>query len=133
MLIAASSATSWGAGLSWRQVFLLYSLPGIAWGLAFFVWFRDRPEQHPQVNAGELSIINSGRVHRATESGPTPWGPMLTHWKMLLVFGQQFFRAAGYVFYATWFTTYLEKSFGLTTSQAGYYNSLPFLGVVFGG
>ena len=33
------------AGIHWRWVFPLASLPGILWAVWFYGWFRDRPEQ----------------------------------------------------------------------------------------
>jgi sugar phosphate permease len=44
--------------LGWRWLFLLYALPGLAWACWFAVWFRNRPRDHPGVNAAELAIIS---------------------------------------------------------------------------
>ena len=44
-------------GLSWQAVYMALALPGIAWAIAYFWWFRDRPEAHPRVNAEEIEII----------------------------------------------------------------------------
>ena len=43
--------------LGWRGLFAAYALPGIAWAAFFYVWFRDRPENHSAVNAAELELI----------------------------------------------------------------------------
>src|SRR5207302_4114004 len=45
---------------------------------------------------------------------------------------QQFFRAAGQVFFATWFPTYLQQTRGVSVSQSGLFTSLPILAVVLG-
>jgi nitrate/nitrite transporter NarK len=45
---------------------------------------------------------------------------------------QQFFRAAGYMFYASWFATFLQETRGLSVAEAGILTGLPMLGVVFG-
>ena len=37
--------------LGWRFTLAIFSLAGIAWAVGFFIMFRDRPEQHRQVNA----------------------------------------------------------------------------------
>lgn len=50
-----------------------------------------------------------------------------------LICGQQFFRAAGYVFYQTWFPTYLKETRGVEMSQLGYLSSLPPLAFVLAG
>jgi MFS family permease len=43
--------------LGWRGLFAAYAVPGVAWAAFFYVWFRDRPENHSAVNAAELEII----------------------------------------------------------------------------
>ena len=44
--------------LGWRWLFLIYAGPGLAWAIWFAVWFRNRPQDHPSVNAAELAIIS---------------------------------------------------------------------------
>jgi nitrate/nitrite transporter NarK len=51
---------------------------------------------------------------------------------MILVCLQQFCRAAGYVFYLTWFPTFLQKAREVRFEDAGYLASWPLLGVVAG-
>jgi sugar phosphate permease len=128
------------APLGWRLVFALYAVPGLVWSVWFFLWFRDRPQDHPGVNPAELDLIRAGGApadgqEEPTSPGPGPaqWGAILTSPPLLCVCGQQFFRAAGYVFYASWFTTYLVETRGLSVARAGLLTSLPLLCVVAGG
>lgn len=128
--------TASGPTITWRLVFLLYAVPGVLWAIGFARWFRDRPEDHPAVSAAELDHIRQGRTAEAahpSKAPPTPWGRMFASPKMGFLCGQQFFRAAGYVFYATWFPTYLEEVHHVSTAAAGYLTSLPLLGGVLGG
>ena len=62
-------------GFHWGSVFFLFSLPGIALALWFYVWFRDRPGEHPSVNQAELQVIRDN-VPEAPKAAPepTPWG-----------------------------------------------------------
>jgi sugar phosphate permease len=127
---------------TWPTVFLALSTLGLVWAAVFYVWFRDRPEEHPQVTPAELEEIRAGwtmDVAEATSDNPpvdrkpaTPWGAILTSPVMLLIAGQQFFRAAGTVFYATWFPTYLQETRGVSTEHSGYYSGLALMGVVVG-
>ncbi|MBL8818947.1 MAG: MFS transporter [Planctomyces sp.] len=57
----------------------------------------------------------------------------LCDYRTWLICGQQFFRAGGYVFYATWFPTYLMKVHNVSLEAAGLLTSLPVAGVVVGG
>ena len=49
----------WG---SWPIPFLLIAGLGLFWCAAFWPWFRDRPDQMPQVNRREREIIEAGRA-----------------------------------------------------------------------
>jgi MFS family permease len=128
--------------MSLNWLLLLYALPGIIWGIWFFVWFRDLPAEHPGVNAAELDLIGedaeSGSAARVnTHPEPTPWRALFTSLPMLFICGQQFFRAGGYMFYTSWFTTFLQDKGSITIAEAGLLTSLPIwayvLGSLFGG
>jgi nitrate/nitrite transporter NarK len=132
--------TGWLLGLfdsgGWRWIFFLYSIPGVLWALWFYRWFRDRPEDHPGVNEAELLLIRDGAPPPAADDPQTkpatPWVAILSSGAMWWISTQQFFRAAGYIFFASWFPTYLKKTFGSTTEQAGLLTSLPLIAYVLG-
>jgi ACS family glucarate transporter-like MFS transporter/ACS family D-galactonate transporter-like MFS transporter len=133
---------------NWHTVFLGLSSLGFVWAAAFFHWFRDRPEEHAAVNGEELRIIREEakqpeavgsdavpvRSAVRDESVPlsTPWLALFASVPMLLICGQQFFRAAGYIFYATWFPTYLQQTRGVSQEDSGYMAGLALAGVVAG-
>jgi ACS family glucarate transporter-like MFS transporter len=123
--------------LPWQGLFALYALPGLLWAAWFFWWFRDAPAEHRAVNPGELALIRAGgdNPHADTPAKPepTPWRALLTSVPMWCICGQQFFRAAAYMFFATWFPTYLQEARGLSREQAAWLSSWPFWGVVAGG
>lgn len=120
-----------GSGMvPWRSVFVLFALPGIVWTLV--VWFRlqERPSDDPRVTAAELAELDSPASPSSAIGHDSPW------WhdpRVLAVCGQQFFRAAGYIFYATWFPTFLTEAKGTSLAAAGGLASLPLLAVVVGG
>lgn len=141
-----SSAMSVGAALSaavtglllerltWPWVFVLFALPGLIWAIGFYVWFRDEPRDHPSVNAGELALLEQCNTLSGTpRNEPTPWTLILTSPAMGWICGQQFFRAAAYFFFTSWFPTFLKETRHVNTADAGLLTSLPLLGVVFGG
>jgi MFS family permease len=41
----------------WRHTFWIFGGLGLIWCVLFWWWFRDRPEDHPSVNGGELAVI----------------------------------------------------------------------------
>lgn len=121
------------ASLGWRRLLLSYAIFGIAWAIAFFVWFRNRPEEHAATNEEERELINEGRL--PAEAGPRE---LPTDWRRLALaiclsgslwayFFQGLFRAYGYEFFTSWFPAYLEKACGRTTEEAGELASWPLL------
>jgi ACS family D-galactonate transporter-like MFS transporter len=119
--------------ISWRWIFVLFALPGFVWAAAFYRWFRNRPQDHPGVNSAELAIINADKkVITESDNASTPWAKVLLSRDMWLICGQQFFRAAGQVFYATWFPKFLKETYGVSTKESGLLASLPLLAIVAG-
>lgn len=136
--LSALLAGSLAQELSWRALFVVFSLPGVIWGVVFFWWFRDIPAEHSSTNLSEHRLIAAGQsdptetTNAKSVSTPVPWLTMLANRSMWAICGQQFFRAAAYIFFATWFPTYLEETRGVSLKQAGLLTSLPLVAVVLG-
>jgi MFS transporter, ACS family, glucarate transporter len=69
-------------GLEWRQALWLFAAVAIAWCAVFFRWFRNKPEEHPSVNAAEVELINAGKGYSAVSSG-VPWKAIFTNKNVL--------------------------------------------------
>jgi MFS family permease len=104
------------AVLSWQQVFVLYAVPGIAWGLVFLLL---TPEAATRVRARAVRSVD--------------WSRFLSSVPMALLCLQQFLRAAAMVFFYTWFPTYLQDARGVSLSEAGNLAAWPSLGALVGG
>jgi ACS family glucarate transporter-like MFS transporter len=126
----ALTGTLLGLG-DWRWVFVAYALPGFLWAGWFFVWFRDRPEDHAAVNDAELVLVGGTETSKGKTDG-APWGKIFTSVPLWWLNAQQFFRAAGYVFYVSWFPTYLMETRGVSTAEAGWLSSMPHAAQVAG-
>jgi nitrate/nitrite transporter NarK len=114
--------------MHWRWIFLVYAIPGIVWSVWFYVWFRDRPEDHASVNDEELTLIRGDLPPLTLEKErrtPTPWLVIFSSAAMWWLCAQQFFKAAGYVFYQTWFATYLQETRQVSLEDVGPLTSLP--------
>ncbi len=124
--------------MSWQAIFFVYALLGLAWAAGFYSWFRDLPGQHDAVNDAELLRIAAGRPQSETDAAgddadePTPWLAIFSSVSMWWICGQQFFRAAGYIFFATWFPRYLQETRGISVKESALYTALPLIGVVVG-
>ena len=54
----APPLAAWLIGLvGWRWTFSVFGLLGVFWTAAFYAWFRDRPSEHPGVNAAERELM----------------------------------------------------------------------------
>ncbi|MCB1089628.1 MAG: MFS transporter, partial [Verrucomicrobiae bacterium] len=123
--------------IGWRWVFVCFALPGFIWVLRFWWRFRDDPRADPSVNAAELALIESDRdepVPSSTEEAgePTPWLAMARNPAVWFLCGQQVCRAAGYMFFASWFPTFLQETRGISVKDSGYLQALVFSGTLTG-
>jgi MFS transporter, ACS family, D-galactonate transporter len=116
--MAAAGGELLGLHVRWQFVVLSAAIPGFIWALAFLALYREGA-------AGQPSQADRRAVDRDLAmllSKPNLW----------LICGQQFFRAAGYVFFVSWFSTYLQETGDIDIERAGWLNGLPLLGVVLG-
>lgn len=128
--------------VGWRPIFHAYSVIGIVWAAGFYWYFRTKPADHPAVNESELQLIrfrqrdDAAASPQKTENDHAVSGQlvlnMLTSVSMWAICIQSFFRAAGYVFFVTWFFAFLEYSYNINTEEAGLLNSLPLIAIVVG-
>ncbi len=98
--------------VSWRTAFLIFAMLGVAWAVAFYLWFRDNPRDHRAVNAAELALLKENE-NTISGHGDVPWGELVTRPTMWLLWGQYFFLSYGWYFFVTWLPTYLKDVRGL--------------------
>jgi MFS family permease len=97
-----------GSLASWRVAFMLFGLLGVFWCVAFYKWFRDRPADHPKVNAAELALMP--QVKEGESDHPhVPWGVLFSRGSMVLLFIQYFTLSYSWYFFITWFPNYLKN------------------------
>ncbi len=124
--------------LGWRFVFALFALPGFLWTAGFLARFRDDPADHPRINEAELALVgeaSAGAPENSPGAGraePSPWAAMLRSGPLWLLCGQQVCRAAGYMFFATWFPTFLQETRGISVKDSGYLQALVLVGTLAG-
>ena len=95
-----------------------YAIPGVAWTL-LFLWMPTRSLPH--------------EVFRAEDQ------PQQFRWRLLLInttvgllCAQQFFRAAGMVFFLTWFPTFLQKTRDVSITESGVLTTIAGVGGAIG-
>lgn len=117
--------------MTWRGVLATFALPGLVWAVGFYGWFRDRIEDHPAANAAEIALVQPSRSGEGNRNGrddaAMPWMRLLGSRAMWMICGQQFFRAAAYVWFASWFATYLQETRGVTRIASGWLTAVPLM------
>jgi len=90
----------------WRFCLMLFGVPGVLWVMVYALGTSD---------------AQFGKTSGAAASAKRPfrWEQMLTSPSLILLCSQQFLRAAGMVFFLTWFPTFLMETRGVTTQESG--------------
>jgi ACS family glucarate transporter-like MFS transporter len=119
--------------IEWRQAFLLLGAIGIAWAGAWFAWFRDTPEEHPRVSAGERAYIVGARgTSAAPSSERLSAADLASSLNMWLAMGQYFASNFTFFFCLTWLFPYLQRTYQLDALQTGLFASVPLVGGAIG-
>jgi ACS family glucarate transporter-like MFS transporter len=116
--------TAWVmVNFGWQTAFYGSAALGVLVAAAWWLYARDRPDQHPHVNAAELAAI--GTAERAEE--PPPWRRLLgnpaVRWLVLS------YTCLGYVAYVfmSWFYLYLVNVRGFGVLRGALFASAPFI------
>lgn len=103
--------------LHWRATFWLFGLLGIGWCVLFAMWFRNRPEEQPSVNAAELAQIRSGNAADQAAPGRIPWFDILRSrnlWILCLMYACQSY---GWYFYLTYLPRFMQQQYSVESNS----------------
>lgn len=132
-LLIAWIMQRWG----WRMSFYLCGALGLLIAACWHRLATSHPEQHPRVNAEELSIIRASQMpsERLTEPRPedgksVPWGKLLTSRSAWGLMFSYFCEAYPNYIYYTWFFLYLVRVRGMTVKQGGAWGTAPFIAIL---
>jgi sugar phosphate permease len=117
----------WG---NWPVPFVLIAGLGLLWCGAFWPWFRNHPEEMPQVNLQELERIEAGRIRTADVSPSVPWSQMagsLSVWSLCLMYG---FTGFSGNFFTNMLPLYLSEHRHLSAQATAWLSALPLAGGV---
>jgi nitrate/nitrite transporter NarK len=84
----------------------------VLWCVVFGKWFRDVPEQHPDVNAAESALIRSGNV-RHSSSEPIDWRRLLGDPSLWALCAMYSLVNYGWAFNITYLPSYLQQRFAV--------------------
>jgi sugar phosphate permease len=125
--------------LGWRWAFYICGAIGLAWSLAWYVGYRNLPEEHSIVNAAELEHIR-GRDEKgvlntaalAKQGAKVPWSTLLLSPNMWAIMCAYFTYVYCLYIFLAWLPSYLVGARHLTPEEARLFSSLPLSAMVVG-
>ncbi|WP_289037668.1 MFS transporter [uncultured Zobellia sp.] len=118
----------------WRVSFVILGVIGVLWAVAWYVFFRDMPEEHPHVSDKEKEFILSTRQQQNTKvkAEKINMGDLLKSKNIWLAMGQYFCSNFTFFFALTWLFPHVKSEYGLNTMEAGIYTAIPLVFGAFG-
>ena len=128
--------------VTWRWTFAIFALLGVAWAIAFYLWFRDNPSEHPDVNEAERRLIESENTPVRSERperegppsdhpeekglahGPIPWNRVFYCPNIWLLSGVMIIMSAMHELISTWYPSYLQSARGAAPATSGWLASM---------
>lgn len=126
--IVAAIILSWG----WRAPFLIFAVFGVIWGIVWYQYYRDRPDEHGSVNQAERDLIRNALNRKARPNQDIPWGQILSNPQTWLL--SAMYTCYGYSIgiYLSWFPKYLVDTHSMDLAKMGLFASAPLLAGVAG-
>lgn len=126
--IVTAGLTGWllAQHISWRWVFAFYALPGVLWAVVFLLRFDELPASADEVDSAQFE-------EAAEENLPFPWKAVLLRPTMWCLCAQQSARAAGYIFFATWFPSFIQHTQDVSIEKSGWLQAGLLLAAMVGG
>ncbi len=120
----------------WRICLMLYAIPGLLWAVVYGLGTAHL-KAAMEVSVEDSSLAMKAQLATQPTSAKSTWRYAITDWSLILLCGQQFFRAAAMVFFLTWFPTFLQSTREVSLLESGvltsYAGVAALLGVLTGG
>jgi sugar phosphate permease len=136
------ASTRWGGAVAaplaliginlfgWRWSFVAFAMLGVVWCVAFLVWFRENPADHPRLNDAERALLIEPAAMVSEES--EGWLRILLRWQTMLLLFQYFCWSYVWYFFITWLPLYLEEEHGQSAAWTAGLSTLPLIAGGFG-
>jgi MFS transporter, ACS family, D-galactonate transporter len=120
----------------WRTLFTIAGLIGVVYGFYFLRKYRD-PHEHPTVNQAELDYIAAGggvveNIAKQPKFEMKHIAELFQHRQMWGLCIGQFAVYSTFVFFLTWFPTYLATERQMSWIKVGIFTALPYIAGFFG-
>jgi MFS transporter, ACS family, glucarate transporter len=105
-------------GVSWRVAILAFAVLGLVWCIVFYLWFRNRPGEHPECNEAERTLINAGKTIRPNSHAAVPWKRLFGQANLWYLCGMYFCQNFGWYFLMYFLPGFLKTTFGVTAADS---------------
>jgi MFS family permease len=112
---------------TWRGSFIALGLVSLVWGIAWVLYFRNEPRDHPAITEAELATLPP----RPTGEQPrVPWGPLLRRmWPVTLTY---FCYGWTLWLYLNWLPLFFKNNYSLDLKNSALFASGVFFAGVIG-
>lgn len=125
--------------MGWRGLFIISGIIGLGWAIIWYLFYRS-PNQHSSISKTELAYITEGGgftnsitvEKKEQQFSRADLKIAFMHKKLWGVYLGQFCLGSLFIFFLTWFPTYLVKYRGLDFIKSGFLASLPFIAAFIG-
>jgi MFS family permease len=108
--------------ISWRGSFVVVGLVSFLWAIAWAIYFRDDPAEHPGITPYDLEQLPKKRHKTAAR---VPYGPLAA--RMMPVTAVYFCYGWTLWFFLAWIPSYFLHSYNLKLSSSALFASGVFL------
>ena len=121
-------ALMWWIG--WRGSFIALGVASCGWVLAWYLWFRDNPADHPRITPGELAMLPKYADPATRRRNPLPWGPLFM--RMLPVTFVYFCYGWTLWLFLGWLPQYFKNQYSLDLKDSALFATAVFFAGVIG-
>jgi MFS transporter, ACS family, glucarate transporter len=119
--------------LGWRHTFLAFGLMGIFFATAWYIFFRNTPEESSRISDSEKQFILAHRQQETSTKSPAiPFFTLIKSRFMQLMMVQYICSNFTFYFTLTWMFPFIQQKFQIDAIQAGFYSAIPLLAGFFG-
>jgi len=116
--------------VTWRGSFIVLGFLGLFWAVAWLIYFRNVPGEHPQITQEELRELPASSASKSGERRKVPWGPLVR--RMLPVTTVYFCYGWMLWLYLAWIPNYFFHRYHLNMKSSAIFSAGVFFAGVLG-
>ena len=119
-------------GLDWRVAIVVMALIGLLLAVAFFVYYRNNPEEDKRVNEAEKELLREVESHGETKRRVMSFKQAIKNRGFVTMVSAQVANAGADIVYTSVLGSFFLSK-GISIAEMGIYSSFPLFGGALGG